>query len=186
VKNCERSAAARLVITRGPRAKPRARRSGSLSSTAVGDVGRRADQEPVAELQPQPVQQRLFHHRPVGAVDRAQRGSQVGRALQLHPAHERIAVVHTAHGYQPAQARGRLRHGVDAGDVADRTLRREGGALFGRETPLLDGERHVAAHDVPRLTGQPLPERLGGGAGGGDGRDAERKAGEEDAEAGYP
>ena len=61
----------RLVSTRGPSAKPRDSRSGSAISTRAGDHGGVADQEPVAELQVQPVQQRLLDRRAGDAVLRS-------------------------------------------------------------------------------------------------------------------
>ncbi len=142
--------------------------------------------EGLAELQFHPVQQGLLHR------GRRNAGQGLQRLPQAHPlavgpgqldlAGQGIVRIDRPELDHPALARGRFGHaarcfriGVGAGAVEHRPLPRRERAVG------LDGQ--IAAQDLLGLGRQAPAERLGGRSGGGDGRHAQRQAGQEDAEA---
>ena len=106
-------------------------------------------------------------------------------AKRLEAGSFQLPAVDAAQADQAAFSIGRLGHGAGAGGVGRDAQLAERRALRDGEVAVLDRERQVAAQDLARLAGQALAKSLGRRAGGGDGRDPQRQAGQEDTEAAH-
>ena len=74
--------------------------------------------------------------------------------------------------------------GLHAGAGGERAVGGEGGGLLRVQGALPDGDLDIAAEDAAAVGGKAALDRRGEGAGGGERRDAEEQAGDEQAQAG--
>ncbi len=143
----------------------------------------RADRDPVADLQVEPREKRRVDRRAEGAVAL---GEEIGGGelrIGLEGADGGIAPIDRLHLHEARAFLAGHRHGAHGGDDVDPSLGFQEGAFGPCRLALEQGKGHVAAEDPPPLAGDALGKRAGEGGDAGDRGDAERDAGEEDAEA---
>jgi hypothetical protein len=159
---------------------------GLAEQHGAGDHRHVADQEPVAELEAEPVEERLLDRHAGGVPDGLQRIGEPRVAAQRHLADQRVARRDPAQLHQPPLARRRLRHRPAGGGVGDAAQPRHRRLLGRGELALLQPDREVAAEDLGRLRGQPDAKRLRRRPRRRDRRHAQRQAGQKNAKAPHP
>ena len=170
-------------------ARPEGEPGGEPVGLGFDDAGepdrRAADPDAVADAKAEARQQLRLGDAAEDIAVGAQQVAKVGiAAADLDRAGQRIGLVDRLQFDQRlAGAVDRPRHGAQRRDFRHGAVAFEEGALFRRRLALDQIEGDVAAEDRPALAGDAVGHAAGDRADAGDGGDAERDAGEEDAEA---